>query len=189
MKYLLYLLFIILSFLFMNCNENNNVMNLELKELDAIIKLPGQYKSVEVTEIGRIIYNDSLFRDELLAYLFQNPDDIVLIDTVNPYRYIVVSSITPYIVIDSNTFYYLVDHERSFSGSSPDSDSTYYVGSKMGSLGPFKFIESKYQIASNGRRRIGYSYILSSEEKTMGISFYSPGVQDVRQYINTIQKK
>jgi hypothetical protein len=175
----------------MNCSENNSSMNFDLKDLNAIIRIPSLYKSVDEKEIGRIINkeNDFQFRDELLAFIIQNPNDNVLIDTVNPYKYILVSSITPYIVIDSNSFYYTIDHERSISCSKPNNDSTYYVGSKMGIIGNFKFIESKYQRAREGRQRIGYTYIISSEAKTIGISFYSPEIQDVRQYINTIKKK
>ena len=175
----------------MNCSVHNRLMDYDLKELDAIIRIPCLYKSVDEKEIKRIINkeNDSRIRDELLTFIIQNPNENLLIDTTNPYKYILISTITPYVVIDSNTFYYWIDHQRSLSSSKPFGDSQYYVGSKMGRIAHFKFIESKYQRGSEGKQRIGITYIISSEAKTIGIGFFSPEIQDVRQYINSIKRK
>lgn len=192
MKFIMYVLILFLPFLFMNCNDDKaGFVDYDLRELDATIRIPGLYKSVDGKEAGRIINKeyDSEFRDELSDYIIRNPDDQMLIDTLNPNKFIVVSAITPYVVIDNNSFYYTIDHERSISGSKQSNDATYYVGSKMGSVGTFKFIESMYRRAAGGRLRIGYTYLISSEAKTISISFYSPEKQDVRQYINTIRKK
>ncbi len=166
-------------------------MNYNLKEIGAVIKLPNSYKLADKNNIHRIVHQQTQekIKDELTKWLLSGPGEL-LIDTLNPYKFIIVSKITPYVPIDSNSFYFVIDHERSLSSSKPNiNDSTYYVGSKMGSIAGFKFMESKYRRTSNNNMRIAYSYMISSKEKTIGIGFYSPAEQDVKPFVNSIKKE
>lgn len=186
------ILITVLSLQFLGCHEKDGLMNYELKKLGAVIKIPDSYKPVTEKDIERIIYKkrDSGFKNDLLRMCRLNPKCEFLIDTLNPYKFIMTSEITPYFKIDSNAFYFTIDHEPSISSSSPNiSDSVYYVGSKMGSFSDFKFIESKYLRKLNAYKRISYNYMISSDKKIIGIGFYSPEEQDVRRFINTIKKK
>jgi len=177
----------------MSCNTDEYLISHELKNIEATIQLPNVYKTVKANDIERIISRegDSTFKNELLEFHVSNPEDELLVDTLNPYKFITISNIKPPVTIDTSFFYLIIDHERSISSSNSNVvDSTYYVGSKMGSVGKMKFIESKYlRQDSNGRKRIGYTFLISNEAKTIGIRFYNPEEENVFQYINSIKKR
>lgn len=181
-----------LCLLFLGCHKKDGLMNYDLKKLGAVIEIPDSYKPVTEKDIERIIKkkNDLGFKNDLLRILHLNTKCEYLVDTLNPYKFIMTSEITPYFKIDSNAYYFIIDHERSISSSSPKvEDSVYYVGSKMGSVADFKFIESKYLRKLNAYKRINYSYMISSGKKIIGFAFYGPEEQDVSRFINTIKKK
>ena len=193
MKITSYFLALISPLIFMSCNTDEYLISHELKNIEATIQLPNVYKTVKANDIERIISRegDSTFKNELLEFHVSNPEDELLVDTLNPYKFITISNIKPPVTIDTSFFYLIIDHERSISSSNSNVvDSTYYVGSKMGSVGKMKFIESKYlRQDSNGRKRIGYTFLISNEAKTIGIRFYNPEEENVFQYINSIKKR
>ena len=191
MKIQLYILIFFSSVLFLSCENNSKYEDFELHSLKATLQLPISYKVVNDKGISAVInkVEDSQFRSQLLSLLKQNPEDILLVDTLNPYYYILISDITPSIEIDSNSFYYIIDKERLKSCTEPKIDSTYYVGSKMGESNGIKFIESKYLRYDNKKRqRIGHVFLLTSEQTTTAISFFSPEEQNATKYIETIKK-
>lgn len=193
MKFTSYLLALLSPLIFLSCHTDDYLKSHELKNLEATIHLPNIYKAVKENDIERIISleGDSTFKNELLGFYVLNPEDELLIDTLNPYKFITISEIKPHVTIDTSTFYLIIDHERSISSSNSNVvDSTYYVGSKMGSVAKMKFIESKYMRQdSSGKKRIGYTFLISNEAKTIGIRFISPKEENVIQYINSIKKK
>ncbi|RZJ49968.1 MAG: hypothetical protein EOO44_17295 [Flavobacterium sp.] len=169
-------------------------MNYELPKLKAEIKIPDSYKPVDNIDINRIISrpDDIGFREEMLNFYKTNPKTKLLIDTLNPYSFIMISEISEYVPIDSNSFYGTIEYERNRSSSSPAvEDSTYYVGSKIDSVPNFKFLTSKYERKLNGRHRFSHLFIISSKNKTLGISFYSPTDEKrkVMRYIKTIKER
>jgi len=86
--------------------------------------------------------------------------------------------------------YVLLDNERKKSSSGPEvNDSTYFVGARIDSTSSFKFIEFKYTRKSGNKHRTGYTFMISNNTHTSGISFFSPEEQDVRKYLKTIAKK
>jgi hypothetical protein len=192
MKNSLCILIISFSFILIGCGENSGLMNYKLKEIEAVIKLPNSFKPIGQEDVLRAIdkKKDPGFKNGALQFQQLNPNSEMLIDTVDPYKFIMISKITPYAPIDSNSFYFLIDRERSRSSSKPDiNDSTYYVGSKMGAIGAFKFIESKYKRTSNNMTLVVYSYMITSDKKSTGIAFYGPKEQDVRVFVNSIKKE
>jgi hypothetical protein len=151
------ILIVILSVLFIGCHNKDGLMDYELTELGAVIKIPDSFKSVTEKDIVGIVFkeNDLELKNDLLKVYKLNPKCKFLIDTLDPYKFIMTAEITPSFKIDSNALYFIIDHERSISSSSPNiNDSVYYVGSKMGSIAGFSFIESKYLRKLNAKKRI-----------------------------------
>ncbi|MEO7214722.1 hypothetical protein, partial [Mucilaginibacter sp.] len=142
------ILIVAFSFILIGCREKSSLTTYNLKEIGAVIKLPASYKAADRNNIDRLINKqaDENIKNEFTKRLLSDTGSKLLIDTLNPLKFIFISKITPYAPIDSNSFYFIIDHERSRSSSKPDiNDSTYYVGSKMGSVSGFKFMESKYR--------------------------------------------
>ena len=179
-----------ISLLFISCQKKGNCMNYDLKKIGAIISLPNSYRLVDSNQLDLIVNkkDDEAFKGELKDFYIKNPNKQLLIDTLNPYNFILLSVITPYVPIDTNTLYFVIERERSLSSSSPNvSDSAFYVGSKMDSISNFKFIVSKYKRTKFNKKRIGYNYMISTDRKTIGIAFYSPEEQETRPFINSIK--
>lgn len=92
--------------------------------------------------------------------------------------------------IDSNSFYYSIYFQRKNFNKKYDNDSAYFLGSKMGSVGDIKYIDSEYIKSSEDSiiQCIYNSYIISTIDKLLGICFYSPYEQNVDIFINSIMK-
>ena len=133
--------------------------------------------------------SDVNYKNELLNFSQTNAGVEFLIDTLNPYKFILIKEKVSYVKIDTNTLYLIVDKERRQSSSTPDiMDSIFYVGSRIDSIANFKFIESKHNRKSGTKQRIGYSFVISTDTHTTGISFYGPQEQEAVKYIQTIQR-
>ena len=192
MKVNLHIFLYILAILTIGCDADTNLKGFELDSINATIELPRSYKVVNEIEIKTIInkVEDTLFRNELLSFIMLNSEDILLVDTLNPYKFILISDIKPRIEIDSTSFYYIIDKERQKSCTEPKVDSTYYIGSKIGNYNGIKFIESKYlRYDNNKRQRFGYVFVITSEQTSIGISFFSPEDQETEKYIESINRK
>ncbi|MGK0448395.1 MAG: hypothetical protein ACJA2M_002185 [Polaribacter sp.] len=183
------LFLITLSILTIGCSDNLNLKEFNLKSLNTTIELSSSYKIVGKKELSAVVYKeqDSQFRTELFGFLEQYPDDVLIVDTLNPYKFIVISDIKPSFKIDSIAFIYLVSKARLASSSEPKIDSTYYVGSRMGETNGLKFLESKYQLYDGiNRQRISYSFIITSKQTTIQIVFNSPKDQNIIQSIKSM---
>lgn len=191
MRYRQYLLISILCLCIQSCVEKDTFLKYDLEPLKASIKLPGTYSPLNKGRLDRILNHeeDQGFKDELLSLVQGNKNIKVMIDTINPYKFILIEEKVSYVRIDTMAMYILIDSERKKSSSRADvSDSIYFVGSKLDRIGRFRFIESKHTRKSGNRQRIGYSFIISDDAYTSGISFFSPEEQDSRKYITTISK-
>lgn len=191
MKYYQYLLISILFLFFQSCVEKDNFQEYNLETLGATIKLPGTYSPVNKERLNRILNHkeDQGFKDELLDLIQRKKNVKMLIDTINPYKYILITEKVSYVKIDTILMYIQIDDERKKSSSRADvNDSTYFVGSRLDSIGSFRFIESKHTRKSGNRRRIGYTFMISDDTHTSGISFFSPEEQDARKYVKMIFK-
>ncbi|MCF8372741.1 MAG: hypothetical protein K9H64_14045 [Bacteroidales bacterium] len=183
-----YLILVILTIF--SCKEKATLQELKIDTICSIIKIPSVYKKVEESDIRKFINQkeDELFRDELLNFASQNSEDLLLLDTLNPFKFILISEIIPSIQIDSIMFWLIIDQEREKSCNEPKPDSTYYVGSKLKILKNIKYIESKHVSHDRfNRQRVGYSFIISANNKTVGIGFFGPEEQDISNYINSIE--
>jgi hypothetical protein len=183
------LFLITLSILTIGCSDNLNLKEFNLKSLNTTIELSSSYKIVGKKELSAVVYKeqDSQFRTELFGFLEQYPDDVLIVDTLNPYKFIVISDIKPSFKIDSIAFIFLVSKARLASSSEPKIDSTYYVGSRMGETNGLKFLESKYQLYDGiNRQRISYSFIITSKQTTIQIVFNSPKDQNIIQSIKSM---
>jgi len=191
MRYYQYLLISILFLFFQSCIEKDNFLEYDLETLRATIKLPNTYGSVSKERLDKILNHkeDQRFKDELLGLIQRKENVKMLIDTINPYKFILITENVSYVKIDTTSMYIQVDDERKKSSSRVDiNDSTYFVGSRLDSIGSFRFIESKHTRRSGNRWRTGYTFILSDNAHTSGISFFSPEDQDARKYVKTILK-
>lgn len=162
-----------------------------METLRATIKLPNTYLPVS-TERLNIILNQreyQQFKDELLDLIQRNKNVKILLDTINPYKFILIKENVSYVKIDTVSMYTLIDNERKKSSPRTDiNDSTYFIGSRLDSVGSYRFIESKHTRKSGNRGRTGYTFIISDNAHTSGISFFSPEDQDARQFVKTIFK-
>lgn len=191
MKYSLYLLISILFLFFQSCIEKGNFLEYNLETLRATIKIPASYSPVSKERLNRILYHkeDQGFKEELLGMMQRKKNIKLLIDTINPNKFILITEKVSCIKIDTISMYILLDSERKKSSSRADvNDSTYFVGSKLDSIRSFKFIEFKHTRKSRNRRRIGYTFVISDDLHTSGISFFGPEDQDARKYVKTILK-
>ena len=191
MKYYQYLLISILFLFSQGCREKDNFQEYNLEALGATVKLPGTYSPVNKERLNRILNHkeDQGFKDELLSLIQRKKNIKMLIDTINPYKFILITEKVSYVKIDTILMYIQIDDERKKSSSRADvNDSTYFVGSRLDSIGSFRFIESKHTRTSGNRRRIGYTFMISDDAHTYGISFFSPEEQDARKYVKTIFK-
>lgn len=189
MRRFLYYLFLFTVLL--SCEDNKLTSRFNLKPLDATIELPSSYINIDTSNFQNFVFNerDSLYRRELYNDLKNNAYDFYLIDSLNYKRFILIAEIEPYERIDSSLFWFIIDRERKISSSKPTIDSTYFIGSKMGGVGDFPYIESKYcRLGTLNRKRYGYVFTISSEKKSLGICFFSPEDQDVKPFINSIRK-
>lgn len=189
MKHLLIYLF--LSTLLLSCANKQSTIKFDLKSLGAIIELPGSYVNIDTTYFHNFIFNirDSLYIKDLYKNLKNIDHEYYLIDTLNYNRFILITNIEPYAKVDSNLFWFVIEKERKISCSKPTIDSTYYYGSKIGRVGELCYIESKYcRLSTLNRKRISYNFTISSDKKSLGISFFSPEDQNVKPFINSLRK-
>jgi len=175
-----------------SCNQNYTRQDFDLGGLNATITLPGYYKNVETLDINSIIKNKELeyFKKDLIKFIAQNPEDVFIIDTINPMNFIFISQIEPYVKIDSMLYYRIIMKEDDYMKSRKESDSVFYYGSKMGKIGNLEFIESKYRNNDIlNRQRFTYGFILSSEQNSTGITFSTTEEDNIADYLNTIKEK
>jgi hypothetical protein len=192
MRHYQYLLISILFLFFQSCVEKDNFQEYNLETLGVSIKLPRTYRPVNKERVDRILNHkeDQGFKNELLSLIQRKKNVKMLIDTINPYKFILITEKVPYVKIDTISMYIQIDDERKKSSSRADvNDSTYFVGSRLDSIGSFRFIECKHTRKSGNRRRIGYTFMISDDAHTSGISFFSPEEQDARKFVKTILKK
>lgn len=192
MRYYQYVLISILFLFFQSCIEKDNPLEYDLETLGATIKLPNTYVPVSQERLDRILNHkeDQRFNDELLGVIQRKKNVKMLIDTINPYKFILITENISYVKIDTLSMYIQIGDERKKSSSRADiNDSTYFVGSRLDSIGSFRFLECKHTRKSGNRRRVGYTFMISDNAHTSGISFYSPEDEDARKYVKTIFKK
>lgn len=192
MRYYQYVLISILFLFFQSCIEKDNPLEYDLETLGATIKLPNTYVPVSQERLDRILNHkeDQRFKDELLGVIQRKKNVKMMIDTINPYKFILITKNISYVKIDTFSMYIQIDDERKKSSSQADiNDSTYFVGSRLDSIGSFRFLESKHTRKSGNTRRVGYTFMISDNAHTSGISFYSPEDEDARKYVKTIFKK
>ncbi|MCT4640183.1 MAG: hypothetical protein N4A72_20975 [Bacteroidales bacterium] len=170
-----------------SCRKKTALQEMDLKSINTTIKIPWEYK-IEKEGIIREYINqntDEVLRNKMSSFT----EGIFLVDTVNPARFINVSEIKPYVEIDSMVYWSLIGNQRSTSCTEPKPDSTYYFGSRMRFCKDFKYIESKYIKHINDCEEpiIAYSFIISMNNRTIGVCFFGPGEQYVLNYINSIK--
>jgi len=191
MRHYQYRLISILFLFFQSCVEKDNFLEYNLETIRATIKLPDTYGPVSKERLDKILNHkeDQRFKDELFGLIQAKKNVKMLIDTVNPYKFILITENVSYVKIDTTSMYIQIDAERKKSSSRVDiNDSTYFVGSRLDSIGSFKCMESKHTRRSGNRRRNGYTFMISDNAHTSGISFFSPEDQDARKYVKTILK-
>ncbi|MGM9475741.1 hypothetical protein ACS5PU_04890 [Pedobacter sp. GSP4] len=162
-----------------------------MKNLKATISIPASYQLVNKERLDRVLpeKQDEGFKNELLNQSLTKPKLIFLIDTLKPNRYMMIQDQVPYTKIDTLTLYLLIDDERKKSSSTPEvNNSTFFVGSRMDSIKNFRFIESKHKRRSGNQTRIGYTFLISSDKNTTGISFFGNEEQNARAYVKTVKK-
>jgi hypothetical protein len=190
LKYLMFSLLI--PFIIMGCRRNANEREIELDCLNATMKIPGSYKRLTSQNFSGVISSkaDVKFRVGILTYMDQNPDDLIYMDTVDPYYFMMISAIE-YVPIDSMTLYAAIDWENNRTDIISGYDSNYYYGSKYGHFSDVRYIVSKRWRKSFITKRVCFTYIftISTADKTAGISFFSPVEQNVMKYIWSIRKK
>ena len=79
-----------LFLLFQSCAEKDNLQEYDLETLGATIKLPNTYSPVSKERLNRILNHkeDQGFKNELLGLIQRKKNIKMLIDTINPYKYI-----------------------------------------------------------------------------------------------------
>lgn len=172
-------LFIVLLF-FIQCKDDTGFIINKIPHLRASIQLPSSYVSIDKIKLN---LKDSLFQ----KLTNRNKKQTILVDKSNHNNFILILPVT-YQKIDSLSFYLLIDNQRKISSKKIAIDSIFFIGSKMDSIGKFKYIISKYQgIKKNNRDLIVKSVVVSSKTKTVGISFFSEKNQDIRPFLYTIK--
>jgi len=181
MKTNISILSILVFTFFIQCKEKPEFINYKIPHLDASIKLPASYVSLNERKFKK--------EDALLQKIYNaNRKQTILIDTTNNNNFIIILPAT-YQKIDSTVLYIFIDKERKKSSKTVTVDSMYFFGSRIGSIRNYKYIESKYQgIKKNNKDLFVKSIVISSATKTVGISFFSEKNPDTKPFIDSISE-
>ena len=193
MKFYVSLLVLYIVLLASGCKSKLELQDYDLSYINASIKIPTSYVSIDPDTLKDRIskIKNSSYPTNAINSVFNKPGTILLADTTNYHKLILISPLKNFIEIDSNSFYLIIDYQRKTYNKMYDDDSAYFFGSKMGSVGSLKYIDSQYLKSGQDSiiQCIYNSYIISTDNKSLGISFYSPYEQDVSRFINSIEKK
>jgi hypothetical protein len=187
-----YPLLILISIVLLStsCKSHVDLQNYYLEYINATIKIPASYINMDHDTIVKRVSQrmDSSYVNYLIKTVLNKQGSTILADTTNYHKIILISPISNYVEIDSNSFYYSISYQRKNFNNMYDNDSAYFFGSKMGSVGDIKYIDSEYLKSSEDSiiQCIFNSYIISTIDKSLGICFYSPYEQDVGKFINSI---